>query len=165
MTMWMVRAGRGGCLFRNIPDFLDRGLVAIGWYAVGDLTVFRTRAEVFAAVDACWPDSSWGNKRNSAGNLWRFSQEMEAGDYVVTYNPDERWYIVGEAGRYEWQDPVFEPVVTEADVYANMRPVRWVSPKIARDDLTSDTKQELTAHLTVFQLSRQAEQEMELRSE
>ena len=42
-----------------------------------------------------------------AGNLFRFSRELREGDYVITYNPNERLYAVGKiAGKYTY-DPEF----------------------------------------------------------
>ena len=47
MTMWMVRAGHGSVMFQS---FIDRGLVAIGWNAAGNLAALQTDDEILEKV-------------------------------------------------------------------------------------------------------------------
>ena len=89
----MVRAGHASVLFQS---FIEQGLVAIGWNAAGDLTVFQTRDEILGKVHEQWPESKQAAQRSSAGILYRFSKEMEIGEYVITYDQTRRIYAIGK---------------------------------------------------------------------
>lgn len=82
----------------------------------------------------------------SAGQLHRFRSEMKIGDYVVTYDPSRRVYLVGEiAGDYRW-DPRIDPDDP------NVRSVTWQG-EVSRDRLSVRSRNSLGAISTLFQLS------------
>ena len=81
MTMWMVRAEVGSRLFR---PFMDKGLVAVGWPEVGDLTSFGSRDAILERIQEIWPDWKRQGQINAAGMLYRFSKQLQKGDRVIT---------------------------------------------------------------------------------
>ena len=116
MTMWMVRAESDGSLFQ---PFLDQSLVAIGWPDVGDVSRFGSREELVAELRQQYPGQPSGWYANAGGMLYRFSNELRAGDGVVTYQPTRRVYAVGKLeGNYRF-DPRFNTR------YPNVRSVEW----------------------------------------
>src|SRR2546426_4708066 len=90
--MWMVRAGEGGRFF---DDFKNRGIVAIGWKRVGDLSKMQTRDEIRKAVENAYKDEKPGFRVVTAGQLARFRFDFKIEDYVTTYDPQAREYLVG----------------------------------------------------------------------
>jgi len=151
MTMWMVRAGRGNRLFE---PFLERGVVAIGWEDLGDLSRYGSRDAIAARLKAMMPDVKEQAHLTSAGMLYRFCHELAAGDRVITYNQQRRVYAVGTIEGPYRHDPGFDPVSP------NVRPVRWEATALSRDRVSASTKNTLGSVLTLFRLPRDAEAEV-----
>lgn len=149
--MWMVRAGHGGNLFEN---FKEKNIVAIGW-DIGNLSKISTIStldEIKKLVREKYSEYSLGKLNISAGQIYRFKAEFKKDDYVVTYNPEERFYLVGEiTSDYEHNTKLLE--------YPHIRRVRWKG-SVQRDDLSTSTKNTLGAISTIFEIQREAKQEM-----
>jgi restriction system protein len=82
----------------------------------------------------------------AAGQLHRFRNETAIRDFVVTYDPGRRVYLVGTiAGDYRW-DQVIDPEDP------NVRSVKWKG-EVSRDLLSVRSRNSLGAISTLFQLS------------
>lgn len=140
--VWLLRAGRRG---RYATDFLSNDIAAIGWPAVGDLGG-RDRQEIVEAVK-----QHYGEKGASGtgGMLYRFANEIQPGDLVLTPDPETREIHAGRiAGPYEfWPVPPIES-------YPNIRKVEWAR-QFSRDDLPKRILYQLGSLLTVSQPSAQ----------
>ncbi|MGV1754046.1 restriction endonuclease [Agrobacterium sp. CG674] len=140
---WMVRAERNGRLF---DAFKEHSAVAIGWNEVGDLTNVKTRKAISDLVLAAWPETKLQSVAMAAGQLHRFVNEIDVGDMVVTYNPSQRVYLIGEvAGPYRYDSSV------DPDD-AQFRPVRWQG-EVSRDLLTLESRNSLGSISTLFRIS------------
>jgi restriction system protein len=146
---WMIRAGIGAKL---VDRFLEQGQVAIGWNELGPLDPGIARAEIAQRVAAQWPTYKRGKVGIVAGQLYRFLNEIQVGDRVVTYDPGRRIYALG---RVE-SAPVFD---ASLDELARVRTVRWES-QISRDDISVASRNTLGAISTLFRLSDDAAREM-----
>ena len=91
--MWMVRAGQGGSY---VDDFIENNLVAIGWGQIGTLTKDDSKKSISSKISKEWPNITKGKVSISTGMVYRFINEIEIGDKVVTYDPSRRIYHVGE---------------------------------------------------------------------
>lgn len=152
MTMWMVRAEVGGALF---DEFVQNGVVAIGWSEIGSLEGLTDRASILKKVREEWPDWKPQRQAMSAGCLHRFRSELEEGDHVVTYDPKRRVYAVGTiAGPYRF-DPSFDPDYADH----NLRPVQWAG-EVDRDALSTQAKNSLGAISTLFRLPQEVERDV-----
>ncbi len=69
-NFWMVRAGEHGVL---IDEFSERGVVAIGWEEVGDLTEIRDLETMRARVRETYPDQSGATNLLTAGVLHKLA--------------------------------------------------------------------------------------------
>ena len=88
----------------------------------------------------------------SAGQIIRFRFEFEKGDYVITYNPERRIYLVGEIiDDYEYN--------TKLTDYYHIRKVNWLG-EIQRDKLSTSTKNTLGAISTIFKLPEDSQREI-----
>jgi restriction system protein len=90
--MWMVRAGRRAAW---VEDFLDGGLVAIGWNGASELPLGSERADVQAKTAQVLGHLRTQQISAAAGQIYRFLTEMRVGDWVCTYDPGLRRYCLG----------------------------------------------------------------------
>lgn len=148
--MWKITAGRGNAY---VTDFLDNGVVAIGWSEAGDFTGTATKALLLARFAETWPEQTPRQLQVGAGQVWRFLREVEIGDYVLTYDPDGRLYHVGKITAA----PEYAPALIER--LPVIRRVAWAGA-VSRDALSVPTRNTLGAIMTIFKLSGTAALEM-----
>ena len=85
--------------------------------------------------------------------LRRFKDEIHKGDYVVTYNPESRQYLIGEVtGEYAFNTKLLE--------YYHTHSVRWHEKVVDRDALSTSTRNSLGAISTIFEIKDEAKEEM-----
>ena len=150
--MWMVRAGEGGYLFE---EFKDKNAVAIGWNDLGDLskvTSLDELKELYRREEA-EEEEKEGKVNASCGMLRRFKDEIHKGDYVITYNPETRQYLIGEVtGEYVFNTKLLE--------YYHTHSVRWHEKVVDRDALSASTRNSLGAISTIFEVNDDAQAEI-----
>lgn len=138
-TMWMVRAGEGGRFF---DMFKKKEIIAIGFNRINDISKVSSPEEIKEMVREKYPELKPSQHGIQAGQLIRFRIEFKKGETVITYNPVERYYLVGEIiDDYEYDDKVPE--------YHHIRKVKWLG-KVPRDKLSTSTKNTLGAISTIF---------------
>jgi restriction system protein len=152
--MWMVR-GDSGNLF---DDFHDNGCVAIGWHELATAQPGMSRTDLFAIYRKARPEFKTGTITSGVGQVWRFLNEIKLTDWVVTYNPSTRKYLVGEI----YGEPKSYPRPEEHMTWT--RDVTWHS-EIDRDALSAPTKRALGPTLTIFQISASAATEIRARAQ
>jgi len=143
MVMWKITAGRSNAFVRQ---FLDDGIVAIGWSEAGNYTSISSKNALIAHFSKISPDDTKRQTEVGASQAWRFLNEIEIGDDVLTYDPDDRLYHFGKVtGKPEYKPELNErlPVI---------RSVKWVG-SVSRDDLSKPTRNTLGAIMTLFKLS------------
>ena len=148
-NMWMVRSGEGGFLFQ---DFNEKKIAAIGW-EVGNLKEVKDASEIKERLKEAYPERKAGWIAICAGQISRFRFDFKKEDYVITYDPQERKYLVGEiTGDYEYNKKMIKG-------YSNVRKVRW-KKEIDRDKLSTSTKNTLGAISTIFDVGNDAREEI-----
>lgn len=148
--MWLVRAGEGAYL---VEEFLNLGVVAIGWSEIGSIAKAQTYEEVKNLLKNSHPDYSDGKLNITAGQLNRFRFEFQQGDTVITYDPEERKYHVGQIiSDYEFKKSIIEDM-------NHLRKVKW-SGSVSRDDLTTSARNTLGAALTIIEIQEVVQQEI-----
>lgn len=150
-TMWMVRAARGGVL---ADEFREKGVVAIGWEDVGDLSGVTGRKQIIELVKETYPNNKPRHNLASGSQIYRFRAEITEGDRVVTYDPSRRVYLVGTiASPYRYDPSLIEDL-------PNVRAVEWEGT-VERDRLSVSTRNSLGAISTLFQIPPEAADEIE----
>lgn len=139
--LWMVRAGEGAYL---VEDFLSKGIVAIGWNEAGNLSAIKDLGQIKERLKVAYPNVKPSQINNYAGQIYRFRVEFHPEHLVVTYNPSERIYHIGEIN----SDYIWDEELTD---FFNVRRVKWTR-KVSRDDLSTKTKNSLGAIQTLFLL-------------
>ena len=138
---WMVRAGESG---RLINEFERANCVAIGWRKLEDLSTVRSQSELRELVDSAFPDYHPVAAANASAMIWKFKAEMQPGDDIVTYDPNQREYLVGKVtGDYKFEKGRISD-------YHQIRDVEW-SGKVSRDALSAGAKNSLGSVLTLFE--------------
>ncbi|HUZ56278.1 MAG TPA: hypothetical protein VMU94_27610, partial [Streptosporangiaceae bacterium] len=77
---WLVRGGERG---EREETAFGEGLVIVGWKKLGDLSGCGTREGVRQALTAAYPEAAANVIANWTGQLWRFREQISAGDLVV----------------------------------------------------------------------------------
>ena len=142
MGAWMIRAGRGGVY---AADWLERGLIGIGWDFDGADIASMTRDQIKAAYASAHPSASKGKVAAGAGQVYRFAHDMGKGSTVVMYDPDTRLYHIGVI------DGPCQPAADEEGV-AYARTVKW-GQAAKRDALPASSKNSLGGIQTIFSVS------------
>ncbi|WP_034917125.1 restriction endonuclease [Erwinia sp. 9145] len=150
--MWMIR-GDGGKLY---DDFRDRQIVGIGWSQLAPLVKpGLSRAQLLALYQEVDPLSKLGTARSGASQVWRFVNEIQKNDWVITYSPANRTYLLGKViSEFQYHPEWVEEGMGIA------RQVKWNGEEIDRDRLSAATKNTLGSTLTVFQLPEYALEEL-----
>ncbi len=145
--MWMVRAAEYGRLFQ---EFQSKNLVAIGW-RFGDLSSVPNLGELKNQYKTAYPEQSEGQINIGAAQVKKFRFDFKIGDYVITYNPETRSYLVGKIrGDYKYNDTL---------EYKHTHEVSWLK-EIPRDTLSVSTKNSLGAISTIFEVPVDARKEI-----
>ena len=147
--MWMVRAGESAFL---IDDFRSKSYVAIGWNKIGDISGIKRKDNIKKLVEKAGYYKKKIQINVAAGQIGRFLLDFKKGDYVVSYDPTNRVYLVGEIqSDYEFNKKISE--------YHHVRRVKWLG-EVKRDKLSSKTKNSLGAISTIFQIKNRAKKEI-----
>lgn len=155
-SMWMVRAGQGAAL---IDDYLSKGIITIGWFYDRDLSSLRDRPQLESALRSVYPDDTDAQIRSSLTQVGRFLFDFKPGDRVITYDPRERVYHIGEIiGDYTHQPEL--NLVAPDSTHEQVRPVKWVG-HVNRDDLSVSARNSLGAIMTIFLINDDVQAEVD----
>lgn len=150
--IWMVRS-EGGSLY---DIFKERNVVAIGWEQIAQSAIQGlSRKELQKRYLEVEPYIKKGNAISSSSQVWRFVNEIEIGDWVVTYSPINRTYLLGKIS----DKAEYHPELAERNMSLT-RGVVWESTEIVRDQLSNTCKNSLGSISTVFELSKDAVKEL-----
>ena len=158
--MWMVRAGENAYL---IDAFKELNVVAIGW-EVGDLSG-KSPDEIKQIMKDTYPKASNTSLGNNAAQVIKFVCDFKIGDYVISYSPLDRKYLVGIiTSDYYYTDKLADKVILNkyGDFYHNIRDVKWIG-ETNRDDLKDIASKPLKAIMTVFNLNWSAKSDILLK--
>lgn len=127
----------------------ERPHICIGWSAMGDLSDIATKDELSAKYDTTWPDTKVRKKGQDIGQVWRFVNEMQVGDYVVFADGDV-CHIGQITSDYYFDNNTYE--AQDAD-YANTRDVVWLKKDILRSELSKVFHRSLMTAMSVWTLN------------
>lgn len=148
-VMWMVRAGEGAYL---IDEFKNKNIVAVGWVKIENLLNIKDLNEIKKLVREKYPENKPGQVIVAASQINKFRFDFEKGDYVISYVPDNRVYLVGQIiSDYKYDKNLCE--------YHHIREVKWLG-EVKRDDLSTTTKNTLGAISTIFDVGKDAQEEL-----
>ncbi|MEA1084221.1 restriction endonuclease [Sphingomonas sp. CD22] len=131
---------------------VEKGYVALGWSAVGDLGKIAPMRDAFKTrYAATYPEAKPGNVAVSAGVLFRFATEIKAGDIIIYPSKSDRMVNIGtviSGYRYDPDMPEDCP---------NLRNVQW-HRSITRASFSQPALNEIGSALTLFRVSSNADE-------
>lgn len=132
-------------------DPVSKGYVAIGWPELGDLSELAPSRDAFKeAYAAAIPGTRPGSVRVSAGQLYRFAHDMQAGEIVIFPSKHDRMVNIGlVSGPYQYAPSNAE--------YPNRRPIDWKAC-LPRNRFTQAALYEIGSFLSVFRVSANADE-------
>ncbi|MGB3546918.1 MAG: restriction endonuclease [Saprospiraceae bacterium] len=146
---WMVRAGRNSYM---VDEFLNDGIVAIGWNDIGDLTELKSLENIKEKYRQLEPGAKKGKIDTNSNQIYKFLKEIGEGDRVITYDSTTRLYHIGKVISIYHFD-------RGRDSYFHYREVSWLET-VERDILKVPTKNSLGSATTIFQISKEVENEL-----
>jgi len=145
MNAWLVRAGSNG---EREEYNLANNVVGGGFKEVGDLSVYKTREEMFSMLESTFAGSPKQRISNYRGQLWAFVNRIQVGDLVVLPLKGSPQLAIGKVtGPYEYRS-------NEPEECRHCRPVTWLKVDIPRTAVKQDLLFSLGAFLTVCRLTR-----------
>jgi restriction system protein len=143
---WLVRGGEQG---EREEAALGEGLVIAGWVELSDISACDTREAFRQALKATYPDVSDKVIGNWTGQLWRFKEQIRAGDLVVMplHTKLGRVAVGRITGPYEYREQ-------EPEGFRQVRQVEWLQTDLPRDAFRPDLRASITSLLTVCGLTR-----------
>ena len=139
---WMVRSAE------NIRDLVEEGkFVAIGFGGaeINDISD-SSRDEIRKRVALLYPDAKSRTIDSTARQLYRFKEDIQIGDRVIT-GVGNRQYLIGRiTGNYwyEKKDPD----------HSHRRSVEWYPRRVERDEMTPYLRNSLGSLMTLFQVTK-----------
>lgn len=121
-NMWMVRAGKNAFL---IDTFKQKNIVCLGW-CLGDLKD-KSEEDIKRLMQENYPDESKNTLSIASSQVIKFRHKIEKGDYVLSYNPSSRKYLVGEiTSDYYYSEELENEGIDYIGGHNDMRNVKWL---------------------------------------
>ena len=147
--MWMVRAGEGAYL---IDEFKNKKIIAVGWNKIQDLSKVKDLNQIKQLAKEKYLEYKPGQVIAAASQINKFRFGFKKGEYVISYDPEKRIYLVGEIiSDYRYEENARE--------HHHIRDVKWFG-EVKRDDLSTATKNTLGAISTIFDVGEDAQEEI-----
>ena len=153
--MWMVRAGKDAFL---IDAFKEKNIVALGW-GLGDLKD-KNEDDIKRLMEEKYPNESKYTLGISASQVIKFRHTIKKGDYVLSYNPSSRKYLLGEiTSDYYFSEDLEKEDIDYIGGHNDTRDVKWLG-EVSRDKLKVSTKNTLGAISTLFNINDEAKKDI-----
>lgn len=153
--MWMVRAGKDAFL---IDAFKERNIVALGW-GLGDLKD-KNADDIKKLMEETYPDESKYALGIASSQVIKFRHTIKKGDYVLSYNPSSRKYLLGEiTSDYYFSKDLENEDIDYIGGHNDTRNVKWLG-EVSRDKLKVSTKNTLGAISTLFNINEDAKKDI-----
>lgn len=100
--------------------FLKENVIAIGWSEIGDLSkIAQDRYAFKKKYIETYPNDKKMRVATSAGMLYRFTYEVQSGDYIVFPSKINREINIGTVE----SDYIYEP---DTESYVQQRKIKWL---------------------------------------
>lgn len=110
---WVYAPGKDSIMWE---EFYKRGVMAIGWDEIGDLSLFKNKSEIKEIMKKIYnPNLSY---KNAAHATWQFANEMKVGDIIFVKKG--RSHLIGRG--IVTSDYFYD---FEASEYNHIRTVKW----------------------------------------
>mgnify|MGYP001160579067 CR=1 FL=1 len=149
MSYYLVRIGEGS---KYVEEGRRGNFIAIGWNEIPDLATVKNIEVLKKALQKTTYDYNPAQLGNAAGQLFRFAQEMQNEDTVISPIGSGK-YIIGQVGSYYFLDSP-----EKSCPYKHRRHVIWQNDTISKEDMSTNLSYALGALLTVCSLDKYSEE-------
>lgn len=131
--------------------FLQNDVIAIGWKNMGDLSKIEATRDAFKErYIKVYPDAKKGSIGNGAGMLFRFTNEVQIGDYVVFPSKINRQINIGMVeSKY-----IYNATATE---YVHQHKVKWLK-HLPRTAFSQGALYEVGSAMSFFSVKNHADE-------
>lgn len=135
----------------NDALFLSKSVIAIGWSAMGDLSKLQANRQAFKEQYArAYPEEKKQSQASGAGMLYRFTCEVQIGDFVVYPSKIDKKINIGVIeGPYCFN-------ASEAE-YVQQRKVKWLK-HLPRTAFSQGALYEVGSAMSFFSVKNYAEE-------
>lgn len=131
--------------------FLNQNIIAIGWDAIGNLSRIEPTREAYKnEYIRAYPNAKKESVATGAGMLYRFSCEMQKGDYIVFPSKIDRKINIGIVESDYFHDDA-------AAMYPNQRKVKWLR-HLPRTAFSQGALYEVGSALSFFQVKNYSDE-------
>ena len=141
MTLWVLHAGRNG---EYEEHMLKNNVIVIGWNDIPNLSEIKDMDELREVYfQAYGKKEKPASMRIRMSAIWNFYSKMSKGDLVATPLQKKSEVIIGEIGKYVYQNP--------ESPARHTRKVNWLKTFL-RSSFDTDIQNSFGAQLTVSQV-------------
>ena len=131
--------------------FLKENVIAIGWNEIGDLSKIAPDRDAFKKkYIETYPDDKKMQVATSAGMLYRFTHEVQIGDYIVFPSKINREINIGIVE----SDYIYEP---DTESYVQQRKVKWLK-HLPRTSFSQGALYEIGSAMSFFSVRNYADE-------
>ncbi len=135
--------------------------ICIGWSLMGDMSGLSTKDDIESAHKKVWPSAKKNSRIVDVGQLQRFVNETNVGDYVL-YCKDNIVHIGTITSDYYFNNI---DIIGEDSDYRNVRNVNWIK-HIPIDIFSQEFRRSINSAMSYFSMSKyNAEVESVLKDE
>jgi len=140
------------CVVDEERMFRERGVIAIGWHEMGDLSALEKTREAYKdAYAKVWSGATKQSVATQAGQVFRFVCEAQVGDYVVFPSKADRKINIGQiTGTYVYD-------TTASQRFVQQRKVKWLKT-LSRTAFSQGALYEVGSAITFFQVKNYADE-------
>lgn len=123
--------------------------ICIGWSKLGDLSSITTKDELIQKFENTYPDKNKRSKSQDVGQIWRFINNAQIGDYVVLGEPSK--FHIGRITSDYYYD--VNNIEGQDNDYVNNHKVEWLLKNADRTILSSSLHYSLGSAMSFFTLN------------
>lgn len=123
--------------------------ICIGWSKLGDLSDLTSKEELADLFSNEWPNAKSKSQGQNVGQVWRFVNEMQIGDYVV-FADGNLFHIGRIESEYYYNESVDE---NQSPDYKNTRKVEWLKKNIQRSEVSAALHRSLMTAMSVWTMN------------
>lgn len=132
--------------------FLNNNLIAIGWHEMGDISdIQNSRDALKQKYPIVYPDKKPGAAPTDCGQIFRFINEIQIGDYVVFPSKYNRKINIGQITGEAIYD-------SNGGNYPRRRTVKWLKTEISRTTFSQGALFEIGSAMTIFSVKNYADE-------
>lgn len=127
----------------------ERPHICIGWSGMGDLSDISSREDLGMRYDATWPGTKPRKKGQDTGQIWRFINDAQIGDYVI-FADNDIFHIGVIDSDYYYDDTEYPEQNKD---YTNNRKVTWLKTNLQKNTLSETFRNSLSAGMSFWTLN------------